>query len=109
MSETNRPVVERVSRKTGDRLRLTGAVTAVNARVLRDAALASLQSGKPITVDAEGATYLDAAVAQVLIALRRSCLEGGVALQWKGPAPSARDLLVTWGLGMALEPVEAAR
>lgn len=109
MSEAKSPVVERVARKSGDRLRLRGHVGVAQARNLRDAALASLATGRKITVDATDVEYVDPAAAQVLLALQLSCRSKGTALAWQGPGDSVRENLVKFGLGSALEGVEASR
>ena len=108
MSEA-KPVVERVARKSGDRICLNGNVGVANARVLRDAALASLATGRKLTVDARQVTWVDPAAAQVLLALQLSCRSRGVALAWQGPPDDVRARLEKYGLGTALASVEAAR
>lgn len=109
MSDGKGHAVERVARKTGDRLRLRGHVTVAHAKALRDAALASLEAGRKITVDATEATSLDAASAQVLLALQLSCRSRGTVLAWQGLSDDARSTLAKFGLEAALQPVEPAR
>ncbi len=108
MSES-RPVVERVARKSGDRIRLSGHVGVANARALREAALASLTSGRKLTVDAREATWVDPAAAQVLLALQLSCRARNVTLAWQGPPDDVRTRLGRYGLDGVLASVEAAR
>lgn len=109
MREASNPVVERVARSSGEWLRLRGHVGVAHAKHLRDAALASLATGHTITVDATEAEYVDPAVAQVLLALQRSCRSKGTALAWQGPADTVRTNLAKFGLASALAGVDVPR
>jgi anti-anti-sigma factor len=85
----------------GDRrcLHLEGVVNAVQARRLREEALAALAGSGPVTLDLTRAEYLDGTALQVLLALSAALARRGHGLKTVAMAPSIEDTLRTIGLG----------
>jgi anti-anti-sigma regulatory factor len=76
-------------------LRLAGALGVTQAEELRLAAQELCGCGKDVTVDWSGATQIDAAIAQVLLALRAGLREGKRSLVAGAKAPPAIESWLT--------------
>jgi anti-sigma B factor antagonist len=80
-------------------------LTIVQAAALREQLLAHLgQHTGALRLDLSGASDVDSATVQLLLALRRSLAERGEALQITGLSRAASDALAVYGLHTGFAP-----
>lgn len=91
--------VERIDAAGETTLRAHRDLGVREARALLEAARGALARGVAITIDCAGVHYVDAAAAQVLIALRRAARDRGIATRVTGLDAAAGARLVAVGLG----------